>query len=90
MVLCQKSECYEEAIRLHLIPVLGKYQLQKLSAQHVQAFYARKLKEGLFPSTVIYYHSILHNALETVVKWGLVSRNVCDLVTAPRRVRFEI
>jgi integrase len=24
------------------------------------------------------------------VKWGLVSRNVCDLVTPPRRVRFEI
>ena len=83
-------ERYEEAIRLHLIPVLGKYQLQKLSAQHVQAFYARKLKEGLSPSTVIYYHSILHNALETAVKWGLVSRNVCDLVTAPRRIRFEI
>ncbi len=31
-------ERYEEAIRLHLLPVLGKYQLQKLSAQHVQAF----------------------------------------------------
>jgi integrase len=61
-----------------------------LSAQHVQAFYARKLKEGLSPSTVIYYHSILHNALETAVTWGLVSRNVCDLVTPPRRVRFEI
>jgi integrase len=83
-------ERYEEAIRLHLLPVLGKYQLQKLSAQHVQAFYARKLKEGLSPSTVIYYHSVLHNALDTAVKWGLVSRNVCDLVTPPRRARFEI
>ena len=38
-------ERYEEAIRLHLVPVLGKHQLQKLSAQHVQAFYTRKLKE---------------------------------------------
>ena len=83
-------ERYEEAIRLHLLPVLGRYQLQKLSAQHVQAFYARKLKEGLSPSTVIYYHSVLHNALDTAVKWGLVSRNVCDLVTPPRKARFEI
>ncbi len=24
------------------------------------------------------------------MKWGLVSRNVCDLVTPPRKVRFEI
>jgi integrase len=83
-------ERYEEVIRLHLVPVLGKHQLQKLSAQHVQAFYARKLKEGLSPTTVIYYHSVLHNALATAVKWGLVARNVCDLVTPPRKARFEI
>lgn len=83
-------ERYEEVIRLHLVPVLGKHQLQKLSAQHVQAFYARKLKEGLSPSTVVYYHSVLHNALATAVKWGLVARNVCDLVTPPRKARFEI
>ncbi|MEO8973771.1 MAG: site-specific integrase [Ktedonobacteraceae bacterium] len=83
-------ERYEEALRLHLLPVLGKYQLQKLSAQHVQAFYARKLKEGLASTTVIYYHSVLHNALDTAVKWGLVARNVCDLVTPPRKTRFEI
>lgn len=61
-------ERYEEAIRLHLIPVLGKHQLQKLSAQHVQAFYARMTEEGLSPSTVVYYHSVLHNALGTAVK----------------------
>lgn len=61
-------ERYEEAIRLHLIPVLGKHQLQKLSAQHVQAFYARMTEEGFSPSTVVYYHSVLHNALGTAVK----------------------
>ena len=83
-------ERYEEAIRLHLIPVLGKYRLQKFSAQHVQAFYARMTDEGLSPSTVIYYHSVLYNTLSTVVKWGLVPRNVCDLVTPPRKARFEI
>ena len=83
-------ERYEEAIRLHLVPVLGKHRLQKLSAQHVQAFYARMTGEGLSPSTVNYYHSVLHNALGTAVNWGLVPRNVCDLVTPPRKVRFEI
>ncbi len=40
-------ERYEEAIRLHLIPVLGKHRLQMLSAQHVQAFYTRMTDEGL-------------------------------------------
>jgi integrase len=64
-------ERYKDAIRLHLVPVLGSYRLQKLSAQHVQAFYAKKLDEGLSPTTVIYFHSVLHNALDTAVKWGL-------------------
>jgi integrase len=83
-------ERYKDTIRLHLVPVLGSYRLQKLSAQHVQAFYAKKLNEGLSPTTVIYFHSVLHNALDTAVKWGLVPRNVCDLTSPPRKERFEI
>jgi len=83
-------ERYHEAIHLHIIPMLGQYQLQKLSAQHVQAFYTRKLDEGMASATVIYYHSVLHNALDMAVKWGLVARNVCNMVTLPRRERFEI
>lgn len=55
-----------------------------------QAFYSRKLAEGLAPATVRYYHSVLHNALKTAVKWELVARNVCDLVSPPRKDRFEI
>jgi integrase len=83
-------ERYREAIQLHLIPGLGHHQLQRLSVQHVQAFYKSKLTEGLSPTTVRYYHSVLHNALVAAVKWGLVVRNVCDLATPPRRARFEI
>lgn len=83
-------ERYKDAIRLHLVPVLGGYRLHKLSAQHVQAFYTKKLDEGLSPTTVIYFHSVLHNALDTAVKWGLISRNVCDLTSPPRKERFEI
>lgn len=83
-------ERYKEAIHLHIIPMLGHHQLQKLTAQQVQAFYAKKQDEGLAPATVIYYHSVLHNALKTAVKWGLVSRNVCDLVSPPRKERYEI
>ena len=83
-------ERYEGVLRLHLVPALGRYQLQKLSAQHLQAFYTRKLEEGLSPTTVRYYHSVLHNALGSAVKWGFIPRNVCDLVTPPRKARFEM
>jgi hypothetical protein len=72
-------EWYREAVDLHIIPSLGRYQLQKLTVQQVQAFYTKKADEGLAPATIIYYHSVLHNALDTAVKRGLVFRNVCDL-----------
>lgn len=83
-------ERYREALYLHLIPAMGKHQLQKLTVNHIQAFYTQKEKEGLAPATIIYYHSVLHNALGVAVKQGLVSRNVSDLASPPRKKRFEI
>jgi integrase len=83
-------ERYAEIVRLHIIPVLGRHKLQKLSAQHVQAFYTKKVNEGLAPSTVGVFHSVLHKALDTAVKWNLAARNVCDLVSPPHAAGFEI
>lgn len=83
-------ERYGEQIRLHIIPVLGYHQLQKLSPQHVQAFYTKKLKEGLSSTTVNGLHAMLHKALEDAVRYNLVARNICDAVSPPRRARYEI
>jgi integrase len=83
-------ERYEEIIRLHLVPAIGHHQLQKLSAQHLQSFYTNKIEEGLSATTVISFHNVLHKALETAVRWNLIAQNVCDLVSPPRRKRFEI
>jgi integrase len=83
-------ERYEEIVRLHLSPGIGHYRLQKLSPQHLQSFYTKKLEEGLSSTTVISFHNVLHKALETAVRWNLISRNICDLVSPPRRKRFEI
>ena len=77
-------------MRLHIVPVLGRYELQKLSAQHLQAFYVKKSEEGLSATTINHFHNVLHKALDTAVKWNLVARNVCDLVSPPRRKRFEV
>jgi len=89
-VRARTYERYEEIVRLHISPVLGRHRLQKLTAQHVQAFYTQMLNEGLSPSTVEVFHTVLHKALDTAVKWGLIPRNVCDLVSPPHREQFEI
>ena len=52
-------------------------------------FYKKKLDEGFSATTVVYLHNVLHKALDTAVKWELVAKNVCDLVTPPRQKPFE-
>jgi integrase len=83
-------ERYEEIVRLHLLPGIGHHPLQKLSPQHLQLFYKKKLEEGLSTTTVISFHNVLHKALQTAVRWNLIARNTCDLVSPPRRKHFEI
>jgi integrase len=83
-------ERYEEIVRLHLIPSLGRYQLQKLTAQHVQSLYVKKQREGLSSTTVNTIHNVFHKALSMACKWELVSKNVCELVSPPPRKEHDI
>ena len=81
---------YHQMLVRYVLPILGQYQLQKLNAQQVQAFYGRKLKEGLAPGTVRFIHAMLHKAFDQAVRWKLVSRNVCNEVSPPRIIKREI
>jgi integrase len=81
---------YRIVIHKHVIPLLGHIQLQRLTPQQIQVFYAKKLDEGLSAKRVRGFHAVLHRALENAVKWNLVARNVCDLVTPPVPKRHEI
>lgn len=74
---------YEQLIRLHVVPVLGKVRLASLTPQQVQQLYARKLEAGLSHTTVQHIHAVLHAALDNALRQGLVQRNVADLVDAP-------
>jgi integrase len=83
-------ERYEAIIRLHLVPTLGKVKLQKLTAQQLDRLYAQKLEDGLHPTTVSAIHHMLHTALDKAIRLGLLTRNVCKLVTPPRVTHREM
>lgn len=83
-------ERYEECVRLHIAPLLGKLALARLTPSHLQRLYSQKLEEGLSPTTVFYLHAVLHRALGQAERWGLVARNVASLVTPPRAARQEM
>lgn len=74
----------------HLLPALGRHPLAKLSPQHLQVFYNKKLAEGLSPTTVHAIHAMLHRALEDALQMGLVNRNVTEMLKPPRRTNREM
>ena len=80
---------YERRIYQHIIPALGNIQIDKLTTNDIQQFYA-KLKqggrllrtelygEGLSDQTVRGIHTTLHAALDKAVAEKLLFRNPAD------------
>jgi integrase len=78
---------YEQYVRLHAVPNIGRYRLITLAPHHLQQLYAQRLERGLSPQTVLHLHRMLHKALGQALRLGLVARNVTDLVDPPRASR---
>lgn len=84
-------EGYRHIVQNRFIPAFGEVRLPSLTPERIQRHWADWLdsgridgKGGLSAATVQRYHQCLHSALDTAVKWGLVGRNVADVVEVPR------
>lgn len=80
---------YESMTRLHIVPSIGRIKMSKLAAVHVRGFINEKLDSGLSSRTVNNIYDVLHTAFERARKLELVTRNVVNLVRAPRVVKTE-
>lgn len=74
---------YEITIRRHIAPAIGRVHVQKLTPAQMQAQFTTWKDAGLQPRTLARCHSILNQALEKAVEWGIVYRNVCRSVSRP-------
>jgi integrase len=83
-------ERYEQIVRVHLKPALGRVKLSVLTSAHVRALYREKLDAGLTPRTVRYIHVTLNKALKQAVADGLIPRNAASSVKAPKPKKEEI
>lgn len=81
-------DTYNIIISKHINPALGKTLLKKLTALDLQRYYKKKM-ETHSAQTVLHHHRLLHKAFDMALKWGLVFRNICDAVIAPRPVKYE-
>jgi len=71
-------------------PVLGSVRLDKLGGDTLDAAYRGWLAEGLSPTTVHMYHSILSAACRQAVKWGWISAAPTARATPPKVERKEM
>lgn len=91
-------ERYEQIVRMHLIPALGRLPLKNLRPTHIQAYYARALAQArsaqsdrpLTAQTVVHHHRVLSEALQQGIRWQIMARNPAAGVTPPRVVRREM
>lgn len=82
---------YEQLVRVHLVPGLGRVRVDRLTPAQVQSFINAKLEDpDLSPRTVQYMFAVLRAALGRAVKWELVARNVAELVDGPTVERKEV
>lgn len=81
---------YEQLIRLHAVPRIGKIILARLTPQDLAHLYRDRLDAGQSPRSVQFLHAVLHRALKQALAWGLIARNPADAVQAPRPERKDI
>lgn len=83
-------QSYQQLVRDHLIPRLGRVRLDRLQPQQVRQLYARLIDSGLSPKTVRNVHQCLHRALEQAVTDRVLTTNPAHAVRPPRAPRHEM
>lgn len=81
---------YTQIVNQYLAPEFATLKLRDLRPDHIQALYARKIREGRSPRTVLVIHAVLHRALNQALRWGLIGRNPAQAVNRPRFKKKEM
>jgi integrase len=79
---------YEELVRLHVNPRIGRRRLARLKPEQLQQCYA-ELQASRSPATALKVHRMLHSAFKLAVRWGAMPQNTTELVIAPAVQRHE-
>jgi len=81
---------YEQKVRLHVVPSIGRIRLAKLTPQHVEKMMGDGLAAGIPPSSVRHHRTVLRIALNVAMRWGLVGRNAAALAEPPKVPGYEV
>lgn len=80
---------YRSVANHHIVPTLGKKKLASLTTSDVDRLLSSKIDSHLAVSTVQRIRTVLAQAIDQGIRWGVVNRNVASLARAPRAQRKE-
>ena len=83
-------ERYQDFVRLHIVPEVGRMPLAQLSPSHVQALYTKASQKGLSATTVRHLKTVLHTALADALYKRLVAYNATEGTKPPPREEKEM
>lgn len=75
---------YEVAVRVHLVPGVGKHRINRLEPEHLESLYRRMQKNGSKPATAHQAHRTIRTALGEAVRRGHAAKNAAALAKPPR------
>lgn len=82
---------YDGIIFNHLRPALGRVPLRDLSPELVNGYYQWLADEkGLSPNTIRKHHVLLHTALKSAFRQGVIPANPIERATPPRPTAVEV
>ncbi|WP_406428269.1 tyrosine-type recombinase/integrase [Streptomyces sp. NBC_01589] len=80
---------YEVAVRVHLVPGIGKHRIDRLEPEHLESLYRRMQKNGSKASTAHQAHRTARTALGEAVRRGHATKNAAALAKPPRMEEEE-
>ncbi|MGJ5898498.1 tyrosine-type recombinase/integrase [Streptomyces niveiscabiei] len=81
---------YEVAVRVHLVPGVGKHRLDRLQPEHLESLYRRMQANGERKAgTAHQVHRTARTALGEAVRRGYAAKNAASLAKPPRMEEDE-
>jgi len=75
---------YEVAVRVHLVPGVGKHRIDRLEPEHLESLYRRMQSAGSKAATAHQVHRTARTALGEAVRRGHAAKNAAALAKPPR------
>jgi len=81
---------YEQIIRSHIVPNIGKIELMDLHLSRIERLYSKLIEEGIGIRTTREVHAILHKSLKKAERYGYILNNPANGAALPRYTHSEM